>query len=117
MALKAFAFGKFNLDVIHELMFFRRQCIRVLRVDGREIFGLQFIRLATEGDDAFFPIDFMEQQAVVHIIVGMTVNRLAFQFSHDDVDGLDHRFHAVVLFIRIQGEQGKGAQADAITAF
>lgn len=80
-------------------------------------FGLQFIRLAIESDDAFFPINLVEQQAVVHIVVGMAVNGLTFQLGHDDVDGLDHGLNAVVLFIRLQGKEGKGPKADAIAAF
>ena len=117
MALKAFAFGEFNLDVIHELMFFRRQRIRVLGIDRREIFGLQFIRLAVEGDDALFPINLVEQQTIVHVIVWMTVNRLPFQLGHDDIDGLDHRFNAVVRLIRLQSKEGIRPKAHAVAAF
>ena len=117
VALQAFAFGKFGLDVVYELVFFRRQRVRVLGIDRREVLGLQFIRLAIESDDAFFPINLVEQQAVVHIVVGMAVNGLTFQLGHDDVDGLDHGLNAVVLFIRLQGKEGKGPKADAIAAF
>lgn len=117
MALKAFAFEKFQLDIVHQLVFFRRQGVGVHGIDSGKVFRFQLIGLAVQIDGAFFPIEFMEQQSVVHIIVGMAINRLSFQFSHDDVDGLYHRFDAIIFLICLHGKEGKGPQADAITTF
>ena len=81
MPLEPFALQKFSLQISHNAMFLRRQGIGILRIERRKIRRSQFIGSGIQRNGPCFQIDFMEQQAVIHIIFRMTEYNLPFQLG------------------------------------
>ena len=71
---------------------------------------------AVDRDHAAGGVHVLEQQAVVHLPVGVAQDGLALQLEQDDRDGLLDGVHAVLLAVGLLGEHGELAQAHAVGA-
>ena len=101
MTLQPFAFQEFRLNSRHDAVFFRRQFVGVLRINRRKIRRRQLVGLTVQRNRTLLPVNFVEHQAVVHIVFRMADDDLPFQLAQNDVNRLYHRLDAVVLFIGI----------------
>ena len=124
-----------SLETIQNVLFFLGQRVGVLGVDSREIGVGQLVFLAANLDGALCKIHLVEQQATLHLVLGMTLDELSFQLEHHHRDRLVHlgsqrgidrvelvfvqhvRHEALARVVCVGGcrEHGQRSQVDAVT--
>jgi hypothetical protein len=111
MFLEPVAVPKIVLPFFDNRFFFRRQCVRILGIEGRKVRRIQLVRSGRETNRSLNRIDFIKEEPVFHVPLGMTENRLPFQFKKDDVDGLYDRllaFLVIVVLVRRTWQSSAG---------
>lgn len=93
---------------------FRRQRVRIVRVKRGKIGRIQRICPRRKPDRPGDRIDFVEQQPVIHVPLGVAQDSLPFQFEEDDIDGLDQRLLAFPVIVELIGEHDKIPQGDTV---
>ena len=101
-------------EVVHHAQLVVGECVGVFRVQGGEVAREQLVVLLAHVRHASRGVNVIEQQAVLHMPVGMAQDCLPLQLEEDDRDGLLKRAHGVVGAVGGLGEERELAQGDAI---
>ena len=102
--------------VVHHAGLFGRQLVGVLRVKGGEVAGAHLVLHAVDGHGPALDVHVLQQQAVVHLPVGVALDDLALELKENDRDGFLHKVHAVFLVIGLLGKDGELTKRDAVRA-
>ena len=115
MAMQVIGGDKLRHELVDDVLLLGRERIGVCRVDGGEVVGREGPHAAVgERDRASFVVDLVEQQAVGHVELGVTLDDLALELKEQHVDGLDQRGDGLAGGVGGVGEGDELAQRDAV---
>ena len=81
------------LELLHEFVFLLRKCIWIARRNGRQESVGDRICLCTDSDGTCLIINLIQEETIIHLVLGMTENGLSLKFELDDGNGLVHLGH------------------------
>ena len=103
-------------EVVHHVDLVLGERVGVRPVDGGEVARHELVLVAVHDADPALGVDVLQKQAVLHVPVGVALNRLALELEQDHRDGLLERAHGLARPVGCLGEQGELAQGDAVGA-
>ena len=103
-------------EVVHDALLLGREGVGVVRFQRREVARAQLVLAAVHHGHPALGVHVLQQQAVVHVPVGVAADGLPLQLEEDDRDGLLNGAHAVVGAVGGLGKEGQLTQADAVGA-
>ena len=97
-----------------DLLLAVRQAVGVALVEGGEEGIVELVPFSFTEEGAVVHIDRVQDQAVVHIVIGVPQDDLSLQLELDDGDRLERRVHGGEVGIKLLGEERQLSQADAV---
>ena len=90
VAMQVIGGDKLGHELVYDVLLLGRECVGVRRIDGGEVVGREWPHAAVgKRDRAGIAIDLVEQQAVCHIELGVTLDNLTLELKEQDVNGFD----------------------------
>ena len=84
------ALGERLVKLSHDRLFFGSKFEGMLGIHGREIGVEQFIFLALDFNHTLLEVHFVEQQTVLHVKVGTSLDGSSFEFELDNANSFMH---------------------------